>query len=408
MYRAPLIALVLLLVGCTARDEARILHIDNITDLTDVIQNDGVGDGDEIILAPGEYQLTRPLWVSAPNLTIRGATGNRDDVVLIGGGMNQKSGAKEIFNLRASGITIRDITIRDCFWNGIQVRGQPEIDDISIINVKSIDIGQRHIKASGFGKTPNRQSRNLLIERCHMVQTKERKNDEENDNNNYIGGMDLMMEEDLIVRDCVFENIRGADGGGRGAIFIWQGCINPTIERNVFINCDRGICLGNPHNVSQTLPTEGFHVRGGVVRNNTILRGEYIALELSSVKDVLIAHNTIYSENVDYGRTVIMLQARFGEPVSGVRLVENLIRGQISDRNPEVGSGYQLIGGIHDTEGDTITADWFVDAAAGDLHLSAAATGAIDAAGVVEEVEDDVDGQPRPAEQRDIGADERH
>ena len=49
----------------------------------------------------------------------------------------------------------------------------------------------------------------------------------------------------------------------------------------------------------------------------------------------------------------------------------------------------------------------FVDAAAGDLHLSAAATAAIDRGTVLKEVVDDWDGMRRPqGAGYDIGADE--
>ena len=41
-----------------------------------------------ILIAPGTYPLTRTLYVNGPftNVTIRGATDNRDDVVLVGRG----------------------------------------------------------------------------------------------------------------------------------------------------------------------------------------------------------------------------------------------------------------------------------------------------------------------------------
>src|SRR5688500_16780603 len=42
-----------------------------------------------IVIAPGAYNLSAPLYIngSFENVAIRGATGNRDDVVLIGKGM---------------------------------------------------------------------------------------------------------------------------------------------------------------------------------------------------------------------------------------------------------------------------------------------------------------------------------
>src|SRR5205823_1825333 len=44
--------------------------------------------GSTIMIAPGTYNLTNTLWlVNTQDLTIRGATNNRDDVVLAGKGM---------------------------------------------------------------------------------------------------------------------------------------------------------------------------------------------------------------------------------------------------------------------------------------------------------------------------------
>ena len=52
-------------------------------------------------------------------------------------------------------------------------------------------------------------------------------------------------------------------------------------------------------------------------------------------------------------------------------------------------------------------ASWFVDAAAGDLHLNSSATAAIDRATTLVDVSDDYDGDARPiGPAPDIGADE--
>jgi hypothetical protein len=51
--------------------------------------------------------------------------------------------------------------------------------------------------------------------------------------------------------------------------------------------------------------------------------------------------------------------------------------------------------------------NWFVDAAAGDLHLALAISAVVDSGQTVSGLSDDFDGQPRPQGSRiDMGADE--
>src|SRR5262245_61867923 len=62
-------------------------------DLRAAVQN--LQSGQTIVIRPGNYQLTGPLYVglSRPvqNVTIRGATDNFDDVVLRGGGRDSSA-----------------------------------------------------------------------------------------------------------------------------------------------------------------------------------------------------------------------------------------------------------------------------------------------------------------------------
>ena len=51
---------------------------------------------------------------------------------------------------------------------------------------------------------------------------------------------------ELEISDNTFIDIRGHNGGGRGAIFVWVNGRDVVAERNVIVNCDRGICFGNP------------------------------------------------------------------------------------------------------------------------------------------------------------------
>ena len=70
-----------------------------------------LGSGDEVVLGPGQYELDAGFTVNASNVTIRGATGNREQVVVYGGGMNDPTAIGEAFQLAAADQTIRDLTI---------------------------------------------------------------------------------------------------------------------------------------------------------------------------------------------------------------------------------------------------------------------------------------------------------
>src|SRR5689334_9270441 len=70
-----------------------------------------------IVLQPGLYQLRTPLRIGLDrsagrpisNITIRGATGNRDDVVIKGGGMDGDLGQVGFQVLNAQDVTIADL-----------------------------------------------------------------------------------------------------------------------------------------------------------------------------------------------------------------------------------------------------------------------------------------------------------
>jgi hypothetical protein len=62
---------------------------------------------------------------------------------------------------------------------------------------------------------------------------------------NYIGGMDIMNAKGWVVSDNVFIGIHGLTGEARGAIFFWNQSFDCVIERNIILDCDTGIYLGN-------------------------------------------------------------------------------------------------------------------------------------------------------------------
>ena len=77
-----------------------------------------------IVLSPGTYNLSGPVYInrSVTNVGIRGATNNRDDVVIAGAGMNNNAVAFGLWTGGGvNGITIANLTIRDVYNHAIML-----------------------------------------------------------------------------------------------------------------------------------------------------------------------------------------------------------------------------------------------------------------------------------------------
>ncbi len=359
--------------------------------------------GDQIVLAPGTYKLDTCIHLNTPGITLRGATGNRDDVVLQGPGMNVEAHPMEGIAINTDDITISDLTVAGFWWNGIHIRGENDADRTRIRNVKTLNCGERHIKGSRGGTYT---VDDVVIEDLYMLQTEPRlsRPGHSVDPNDYIGGIDCMVVDSWLIRDVVAEGIRGASGGSRGAIFLWNGVHNTTIERVRIFDCGTGIAIGNPSGPTNS-STPPWHAEGVLIRNCFLRRGTGIALELCNVKDVKVYNNTIYSDNADYFRTLHVLD--YGGRNTNIDLRNNIIRGRTLDNSSGDWSDAAVaaMGNLVDTTGHTVTADWFANVACADFHLTTAAVPAVDAAAVLADVPEDFDRQGRGS-LPDFGADE--
>ncbi|NQZ71154.1 MAG: right-handed parallel beta-helix repeat-containing protein [Lentisphaeria bacterium] len=104
--------------------------------------------------------------------------------------------------------------------------------------------------------------------------------------------MDLMHLVDWTIADNTFIGIRGKNGGGRGAVFIWVESENVTVENNHFYHCDRSISLGNPSGHGD----RRYHIKDSVIRNNTIIGGCNKGIEVDHGINMEISNNTIESD----------------------------------------------------------------------------------------------------------------
>jgi hypothetical protein len=183
--------------------------------------------------------------------------------------------------------------------------------------------------------------------------------------------------------------IQGRTFEGRGAIFLWfdaQGC---RVERNIIIDCDVGLQLGNPHRADGVQ----YHCVGCVARNNFITRAPEAGIVAVYTKDCKVLHNTVHDPQNRLGR---LFRAVFTN--DGLVVANNLLSGP--DLRNESDSEIKFANNLVRDTGSA-----FVDPARGNLHLMQSVGEVVNRAVPVPDVTEDIDKQSRDA-RPDIGADE--
>jgi len=346
--------------------------------------------GQTIRIADGHYLMPRYVEIRADNVTLRSASGQRRRVVLDGA----RSPHGELLGVRAcSGATIADLTIENARWNGFKINSETNVQKLTIYNCIIHNIWQRGVK--GVKVPPeNREAirpTGCRVQYCLFYNDRpKRLADDPADiaNGNYIAGIDVMYARDWVISDNVFVGIQGSTGEGRGAIFLWFDAQRCTVERNIIIDCDVGLQLGNPHRADGV----EYHCVRCVARNNFITRAPEAGIVTVYTKDCRILHNTIHDPGSRMSR---LIRTVFTD--DGLVVANNLLSGP--GMSNESDSRIEFAGNLIK---DMTSA--FVDPAGGNLHLTQAATEAIDKAVPLPDVTEDMDRQPRV--KPDIGADE--
>jgi hypothetical protein len=337
------------------------------------------------MLADGTYDLSKvwPLRLRTDSIQLYGASQDPTKVILKGNGFKSSNTDEELIKIEAVGIKLAYFTLRDGRANGVKIQSGAN-HWLFIHNVYFIDICERSIKAPDVAI-----SKNGAVEYCLFQQVTPITSDIPNlhQNGDYIAGMDMMKIEGWSIHDNVFKNIRGMNGGARAAVFLWNGCKNTTVERNVFIGCDRSVAFGNPSSAN-------LDMDGGIVRNNFIVAGKDISIEICNSTGSLIASNTVYSTNPGYTRTICFNNNRVNNAFK-----DNLVLGKLA-----VLSGYspEAAGNLNVS---SVVTSWFRDVSGGDLHLTSSATQAIDKGVLLSQSPTDFDNGIRTTNP-DIGADE--
>jgi hypothetical protein len=331
--------------------------------------------GTTILIEAGVYQMGNIVHVVNDGITIRGATGQRQDVVLDMGGMG--TGHMHGMLIDADDVTVADLTIRNTGNHGVSIQGN---DRPTLYNLHILDTGEQLVKVN---RLDTWSDGGLLA--CSRLEYTTSAPDW------YTNGISAHQARDWVVRDNEWYRIRGT-GQPVPAILFWSGSSNTVVERNLLVDCSQGISFGNASHSS------GDH-SGGIVRNNMIYASlpHDVVIEMVYAEGWLVAHNTALLLNPNPDLTWGM-EARYVG--SQGTFAYNLTNMDIyEDRDGAQGI---LLSNLTNAQ-----SGWFADAACADLHLQPTATAAIDQAASLAGVADDFDGDWRPiGPAPDVGADE--
>jgi hypothetical protein len=347
------------------------------------------GGGETILIADGTYTLTAPLQILAPNITVRSQSGNRGAVILQGDAMSASASVKEIFWVNADNFTVEDLTMRRVGWHLIQVAGENDADFTVIRNCVLQDAYEQMVKITYSPSDPTVGSNGGLIEGSVFEYTAGI------GPQYYIGGVDGHQATDWIIRGNTFRDIASPSTAvAEHAVHFWSNSSGTIVEGNTIIDSDRGIGFG--------LEAGRGHV-GGIIRNNMISHannGDSFAdtgIALAYSPGTLVLNNSVYFGN----EFPWAIEYRFPETSTVV------IRNNLTNKPIQLRDGAS---GTVNTNVTNAVSSWFVNSAAGDLHLldlTATRVSVIDRGVAVSEVTTDLDGDMRPSGVAyDVGADE--
>ena len=366
-----------------------VVRVSNVRELIDALE--AARAGQTILVAEGHYLMPHYVEIRADDVTLRSASGQRERVVLDGA----RSRDGEMLGVRAcSGVTIADLTIQNIKWNGFKINSETNVQRLTIYNCIVHNIWQRGVK--GVKVPPqDRQAvrpKNCRIRYCLFYNDRPKRLDDDPADiakGNYIAGIDVMYPQSWVISDNVFVGIQGRTQEGRGAIFLWFDAQDCVVERNIIVDCDVGVQLGNPHRADGIKS----HCTGCVARNNFITRAPEAGIVTTYTKDCKVLHNTIHDPESRLGRLIRTVFAN-----DGLVVANNLLSGprMSNESDSEIRFVHNLVRDVTDA---------LVDPQRGDLHLNAAAKNLPIMAPKLPQAQEDIDRQPRNAESC-IGADE--
>jgi hypothetical protein len=279
--------------------------------------------GDTILVADGHYRISSLLRITTDDLTLRSASGEPDAVSLDGAALTYG----ELIGLfDCTGITIADLTLQNVRLNALKINADQGngVHRLMVHNCRFRNIWQRAIESVQI-RQPEQAPSDVTVQYCRFRNDRAKTfSDDPADqpgqsfDGNYVGGIDCMYARRWTVSDNVFEGIRGRTGSGRAAIFLWVDSRDSLIQRNLIIDCDRGIELGNASKPDHI----DVHCTGITVRENQITRAPIGAVTLTHTRDCRVELNSIFDPENRFRRSIRVVSGNTNLVVS-----ENLIVG---------------------------------------------------------------------------------
>jgi len=350
--------------------------------------------GDIIELTNGTYtwsdSASLVVLTDKSNLTIRSQSGNRDAVVLQGGGISDKTTQFHFKLYNSDYITFEDLTMRDVYWHCVQVNDGSEY--ATFRNLVMWDAGEGPIKGTSPG-TSGPYCDNGLVEDCLIGYTTYGAR-------SCVEGIDLVGCVGWVIQRCDF--IRASKKGGAAKVgwgFFAKGNSQDTVVDKCYTeDCDIGLSFGGGGTDPQYFRDGDttYEHRRGILKNNVVNRTKDVAVMMLYATDYKIYNNTLWSTFVLADSSI---DIRY---LSDGWIYNNICAEGYRLRNPP------------DSEAVLSNNIWFassslfVDQPNGDFHLVSTATDAIDQGlDTTADVPDDMDGESRPkGDAVDIGADE--
>lgn len=376
---------------------ARVIDASTFAQLRDACQ--AALPGDTIILAPGVYTITgasRIMISDRPGpVLVRGATGDAKDVIVEGGGQDDES-VQMIFNLDNSpNWTFADLTTQKSYYHGFKF--DHASTDCLLHNIVMRDHGESGVKGTSdpvAGTYPDR----LTVEYCDIGFSRP-----SGGTRSVVEGVDGVGVNDWTIAFNRFVNIQKG-GSPAYAIFTKGNSSRTLIEGNRFENCFIAASFGGGGTGAQFFRDndQSYEHRGGIIRNNLMIRCTDAGVYINKGVDCKIYNNTLF----ECGLTI---QLRYPESKGWVR--NNLVK--LSPQNTGEPT-FRLRDGASLHAGDAnlfASATDFVIAygidSELDLHLAPGSIAINEGVDVGDDVRFDFESGRRPAGfAYDVGADE--
>ncbi len=246
---------------------------------------------DTIIIASGVYTINDRWKLHIDGrpgpVLVKGATGNPEDVVIRGLGVDNDAMGINFELNNCPNWTFESLTAKDSYYHAFKFDLGSK--DCTLRNIIMLDNGEGGVKGTSntaVGIYPDR----LLVEDCLIGFTIPT-----GGNRGNVQGVDGVGVNDWIIRGNTFINVQ-RNGQPAYACFTKGNSSNTIIENNLFINCLVGASFGgggSSWNIYRDNNRE-FEHSNGIIRNNVFIRCTDAAVYINKADNCKVYNNTVF------------------------------------------------------------------------------------------------------------------